>query len=310
MEFSHYSVMLEECIAGLAIRPDGIYVDGTAGGAGHSCQIAKRLTDGKLFALDKDPDAVNIAEQRLAPYAQATVIQADFRDLCCTLKERGITGVDGILLDLGVSSYQLDTAERGFSYHQDAPLDMRMSKTGPSAQDLVNTYSTEDLSRIIREFGEEKYAWSIAKNIEKARAKALITTTGQLAEIIRESMPYSARREKNPAKKTFQAIRIAVNGELDALSQVLDQAFDFLNPGGRFAIITFHSLEDRMVKQKFADFAKGCTCPPDFPVCICGKKPRGTLVSRKPITPTEKELAENRRSRSAKLRIVEKNQEK
>jgi 16S rRNA (cytosine1402-N4)-methyltransferase len=310
MEFSHYSVMLEECIAGLAIRPDGIYVDGTAGGAGHSCQIAKRLTDGKLFALDKDPDAVNIAEQRLAPYAQATVIQADFRDLCCTLKERGITGVDGILLDLGVSSYQLDTAERGFSYHQDAPLDMRMSKTGPSAQDLVNTYSAEDLSRIIREFGEEKYAWSIAKNIEKARAKAPITTTGQLAEIIRESMPYSARREKNPAKKTFQAIRIAVNGELDALSQVLDQAFDFLNPGGRFAIITFHSLEDRMVKQKFADFAKGCTCPPDFPVCICGKKPRGTLVSRKPITPTEKELAENRRSRSAKLRIVEKNQEK
>ncbi len=310
MEFSHYSVMLEECIAGLAIRPDGIYVDGTAGGAGHSCQIAKRLTDGKLFALDKDPDAVNIAEQRLAPYAQATVIQADFRDLCCTLKERGITGVDGILLDLGVSSYQLDTTERGFSYHQDAPLDMRMSKTGPSAQDLVNTYSTEDLSRIIREFGEEKYAWSIAKNIEKARAKAPITTTGQLAEIIRESMPYSARREKNPAKKTFQAIRIAVNGELDALSQVLDQAFDFLNPGGRFAIITFHSLEDRMVKQKFADFAKGCTCPPDFPVCICGKKPRGTLVSRKPITPTEKELAENRRSRSAKLRIVEKNQEK
>ena len=310
MEFSHYSVMLEECIAGLAIRPDGIYVDGTAGGAGHSCQIAKRLTDGKLFALDKDPDAVNIAEQRLAPYAQATVIQADFRDLCCTLKERGITGVDGILLDLGVSSYQLDTAERGFSYHQDAPLDMRMSKTGPSAQDLVNTYSAEDLSRIIREFGEEKYAWSIAKNIEKARAKAPITTTGQLAEIIRESMPYSARREKNPAKKTFQAIRIAVNGELDALSQVLDQAFDFLNPGGRFAIITFHSLEDRMVKQKFADFAKGCTCPPDFPVCICEKKPRGTLVSRKPITPTEKELAENRRSRSAKLRIVEKNQEK
>ena len=185
-----------------------------------------------------------------------------------------------------------------------------MSKTGPSAQDLVNTYSTEDLSRIIREFGEEKYAWSIAKNIEKARAKAPITTTGQLAEIIRESMPYSARREKNPAKKTFQAIRIAVNGELDALSQVLDQAFDFLNPGGRFAIITFHSLEDRMVKQKFADFAKGCTCPPDFPVCICGKKPRGTLDSRKPITPTEKELAENRRSRSAKLRIVEKNQEK
>lgn len=190
-------------------------------------------------------------------------------------KGAGITGVDGILLDLGVSSYQLDTTERGFSYHQDAPLDMRMSKTGPSAQDLVNTYSTEDLSRIIREFGEEKYAWSIAKNIEKARAKAPITTTGQLAEIIRESMPYSARREKNPAKKTFQAIRIAVNGELDALSQVLDQAFDFLNPGGRFAIITFHSLEDRMVKQKFADFAKGCTCPPGFSSMYLREKAQG-----------------------------------
>ena len=306
MEFSHYSVMLEECIAGLAIRPDGIYVDGTAGGAGHSCQIAKRLTDGKLFALDKDPDAVNIAEQRLAPYAQATVIQADFRDLCCTLKERGITGVDGILLDLGVSSYQLDTAERGFSYHQDAPLDMRMSKTGPSAQDLVNTYSAEDLSRIIREFGEEKYAWSIAKNIEKARAKAPITTTGQLAEIIRESMPYSARREKNPAKKTFQAIRIAVNGELDALSQVLDQAFDFLNPGGRFAIITFHSLEDRIVKQAFKTFENPCTCDPRAPICTCGKKPTARMLTKKPIVAEEAELKENPRARSAKLRAIQK----
>jgi 16S rRNA (cytosine1402-N4)-methyltransferase len=309
MEFSHYSVMLDECIAGLAIRPDGIYVDGTAGGAGHSCQIAKRLTTGKLFALDKDPDAVSIAEKRLAPYEQAAVIQADFKDLGCTLRERGITGADGILLDLGVSSHQLDTAQRGFSYHQDGPLDMRMSQQGPSAQDLVNTYSVADLTRIIREFGEEKYAFSIAKNIEKARAKAPVTTTGQLAQIIKESMPYSARREKNPAKKTFQAIRIAVNGELEALSQVLDQAFDFLNPGGRFAIITFHSLEDRMVKQKFADFARGCICPPDFPVCVCGRSPRGTLVSRKPILPTEKELAENRRSRSAKLRVIEKNRE-
>ncbi len=309
MEFSHYSVMLDQCIAGLAIRPDGIYVDGTAGGAGHSCQIAKRLDTGKLFALDKDPDAVSIAEKRLASYAQATVIQADFKDLYCTLKERGITGADGILLDLGVSSYQLDTAQRGFSYHQDGPLDMRMSKQGLSAQDLVNTYSVGDLTRIIREFGEEKYAFSIAKNIEKARAKAPITTTGQLADIIRESMPYSARRDKNPAKKTFQAIRIAVNGELEALSQVLDQAFDFLNPGGRFAIITFHSLEDRMVKQKFADFARGCICPPDFPVCVCGQSPKGTLVSRKPILPTEKELAENRRSRSAELRVIEKNKE-
>lgn len=306
MDFSHYSVMLDECIQGLGIRPDGIYVDGTAGGAGHSCQIAKRLMTGKLFALDKDPDAVTIAEERLAPYSTATVIQTDFKNLRCTLEERGITGVDGILLDLGVSSYQLDTVERGFSYHHDAPLDMRMSRSGQSARDLVNTYTVEDLARIIREFGEEKYAYSIAKNIEKARAVAPIETTGQLADLIRESMPYSARREKNPAKKTFQAIRIAVNGELDSLSQVLDEAFDFLNPGGRFAIITFHSLEDRMVKQKFADFARGCICPPDFPVCVCGKTPRGTLVSRKPITPTEKELAENRRSRSAKLRIIEK----
>ena len=312
MEFKHKSVLLNETIDGLNIKPDGIYVDGTLGGGGHAYEVCRRLGEkGSIVGIDQDAAAIEAASARLKDFGEkVTIVRSNYCDMKSKLHELGIDKVDGIVLDLGVSSYQLDTAERGFSYHQDAPLDMRMSKTGPSAQDLVNTYSTEDLSRIIREFGEEKYAWSIAKNIEKARAKAPITTTGQLAEIIRESMPYSARREKNPAKKTFQAIRIAVNGELDALSQVLDQAFDFLNPGGRFAIITFHSLEDRMVKQKFADFAKGCTCPPDFPVCICGKKPRGTLVSRKPITPTEKELAENRRSRSAKLRIVEKNQEK
>ena len=312
MEFVHKSVLLKETIDGLKIKPDGIYVDGTLGGGGHAYEVCRRLGEkGSIVGIDQDAAAIEAASARLKDFGEkVTIVRSNYCDMKSKLHELGIDKVDGIVLDLGVSSYQLDTAERGFSYHQDAPLDMRMSKTGPSAQDLVNTYSAEDLSRIIREFGEEKYAWSIAKNIEKARAKAPITTTGQLAEIIRESMPYSARREKNPAKKTFQAIRIAVNGELDALSQVLDQAFDFLNPGGRFAIITFHSLEDRMVKQKFADFAKGCTCPPDFPVCICGKKPRGTLVSRKPITPTEKELAENRRSRSAKLRIVEKNQEK
>ena len=312
MEFKHKSVLLNETIDGLNIKPDGIYVDGTLGGGGHAYEVCRRLGEkGSIVGIDQDAAAIEAASARLKDFGEkVTIVRSNYCDMKSKLHELGIDKVDGIVLDLGVSSYQLDTAERGFSYHQDAPLDMRMSKTGPSAQDLVNTYSAEDLSRIIREFGEEKYAWSIAKNIEKARAKAPITTTGQLAEIIRESMPYSARREKNPAKKTFQAIRIAVNGELDALSQVLDQAFDFLNPGGRFAIITFHSLEDRMVKQKFADFAKGCTCPPDFPVCICGKKPRGTLVSRKPITPTEKELAENRRSRSAKLRIVEKNQEK
>ena len=312
MIFEHKSVLLYETVDSLNIKPDGIYVDGTLGGGGHAYEVLKRLgPKGRLIGIDQDADAIQAASGRLKEYGEkVTIVRSNYRNIKEVLSSLGIEKVDGIYLDLGVSSYQLDTAERGFTYRENAPLDMRMSKTGPSAQDLVNTYSAEDLSRIIREFGEEKYAWSIAKNIEKARAKAPITTTGQLAEIIRESMPYSARREKNPAKKTFQAIRIAVNGELDALSQVLDQAFDFLNPGGRFAIITFHSLEDRMVKQKFADFAKGCTCPPDFPVCICGKKPRGTLVSRKPITPTEKELAENRRSRSAKLRIVEKNQEK
>ena len=312
MIFEHKSVLLYETVDSLNIKPDGIYVDGTLGGGGHAYEVLKRLgPKGRLIGIDQDADAIQAASGRLKEYGEkVTIVRSNYRNIKEVLSSLGIEKVDGIYLDLGVSSYQLDTAERGFTYRENAPLDMRMSKTGTSAQDLVNTYSTEDLSRIIREFGEEKYAWSIAKNIEKARAKAPITTTGQLAEIIRESMPYSARREKNPAKKTFQAIRIAVNGELDALSQVLDQAFDFLNPGGRFAIITFHSLEDRMVKQKFADFAKGCTCPPDFPVCICGKKPRGTLVSRKPITPTEKELAENRRSRSAKLRIVEKNQEK
>lgn len=306
MEFRHQSVLLAECIDGLEIQPSGIYVDGTAGGAGHSAEIAKRLVGGKLFAFDKDPQAVAIARERLAPYKTAEVIQADFRDLASILKERGITGADGILLDLGVSSHQLDTPERGFSYHQDAPLDMRMSQEGMSARDLVNSYSVEDLTRIIREFGEERYAFTIAKNIEKARAKAEIETTGQLAEIIKYSMPPAARKDKNPARRTFQAIRIAVNGELDALSQVLDGAFDFLNPGGRFAIITFHSLEDRMVKQKFADFIRGCICPPDFPVCVCGHKPRGKLINKKPVTATEQEMENNRRSRGAKLRVIEK----
>lgn len=305
MEFTHQSVLLRECVDGLNIQPSGIYVDGTAGGAGHSLEIAKRLETGKLFALDKDPDAVQTAKERLKDLP-AEVIQADFRDLDAVLKERGIAGIDGVLLDLGVSSHQLDTPDRGFSYHQDAPLDMRMSQSGTSAKDVVATYSVEDLTRIIREFGEERYAFSIAKKIESARQTEPIETTFQLAQIIKSAVPAQARKNKNPAKKTFQAIRIAVNGELDALSQVLDAAFEKLNPQGRFAVITFHSLEDRMVKQKFADFAKGCVCPPDFPVCVCGKKPRGKLVFRKPVVPTEQEMAENRRSRSAKLRIIEK----
>ena len=307
MEFSHYSVMLSESIEGLAIRPDGIYVDGTAGGAGHSCEIAKRLTTGKLFALDKDPDAVNFAGIWLSPYGQATVIQTDFKDLVETLKERGITGVDGILLDLGVSSYQLDTAERGFSYHHDAPLDMRMSKSGMSARDLVNTYSVDDMTRIIREFGEEKYAFSIAKNIEKARAKAPIETTLSLVEIIKRAMPAAALREKqHPAKRSFQAFRIAVNDELGAINDVLEDAVDLLNQGGRLAVITFHSLEDRIVKQAFKKMENPCTCPKEFPVCVCGKSPLIKSVTKKPVTASERELTENPRARSAKLRVAKK----
>ena len=307
MEFSHYSVMLEECIAGLAIRPDGIYVDGTAGGAGHSCQIAKRLTDGKLFALDKDPDAVNIAEQRLAPYAQATVIQADFRDLCCTLKERGITGVDGILLDLGVSSYQLDTAERGFSYRENAPLDMRMDqRQEKTARDIINGYSEMELYRIIRDYGEDKFAKNIAKHIVAARQVKPITTTGELTEIIRESIPMKMQvKSGHPAKRTFQAIRIELNRELDVLRDSLDGMIDILDDGGRLCIITFHSLEDRIVKTIFRKNENPCTCPSDFPVCVCGKKSKGKVITRKPILPGETEMEENPRSKSAKLRIFE-----
>lgn len=307
-DFKHISVMLEECIDGLAIRPDGIYVDGTAGGAGHSCEIAKRLSKpGRLIAIDKDPDAVAAASQRLANYPVAQVVQSDYSQLCDVLDSLSIDSVDGILLDLGVSSFQLDTPDRGFSYMHDAPLDMRMSKSGLSAFDVVNTYDFKQLCRIFHDYGEEKFTPGIAKAILRARETKPVETTGELSELIRQAIPAKARREGgHPAKRVFQAIRIEVNGELASLSQFLEEAFDRLKPGGRMAIITFHSLEDRMVKQKFADFAKGCICPPDFPVCICGKTPRGTLVSRKPIMPTEKELAENRRSRSAKLRIIEK----
>ena len=307
MEFSHKSVLLSECIDALNIRPDGIYVDGTAGGAGHSVEIAKRLTTGRLIAVDKDPDAIAAATERLAPYAAAQVVQSDYADLDAVLDRLGIAQVDGILLDLGVSSYQLDRGERGFSYNVDAPLDMRMSQSGPSARDLVNTYSVEELTRILREYGEEKFAYKIARNIEKHRQAAPIETTFQLVDIIKESIPAPARREGgHPAKRTFQAIRIAVNSELDHLSLCLDRAFHYLAPGGRFAIITFHSLEDRMVKQKFADMARGCVCPPDFPVCVCGRQPVARLISRKPILPSQQELAENSRSHSAKLRVCEK----
>lgn len=306
MEFHHQSVLLEECIQALNIQPDGVYVDGTVGGAGHSSQIAARLTTGRLIALDKDPDAVRIARERLAQYPGAQVVQSDFARMTDVLDSLGIDRVDGILLDLGVSSHQLDTAERGFSYLQDAKLDMRMSQTGVSAYDVVNTYSADDLSRILREFGEEKFAWKIAQNIVRAREQGPVETTLQLLEIVKRSVPAALKREGNPGKRTFQAIRIAVNGELDSLSAALDTAFDRLNPGGRFAVITFHSLEDRMVKQKFAALTKGCVCPPDFPVCVCGHKPQGKLMPRKPIEPSEEELERNRRSRSARLRVIEK----
>ena len=307
MDFKHYPVMLGECIEGLCIRPDGIYVDGTAGGAGHSREIAARLEAGKgrLISLDRDPEAVAVAGQRLKGLP-AEVVQANYSEMRSVLAERGIKGADGILLDLGVSSYQLDNGSRGFSYHQDAPLDMRMSSEGMSARDVVNEYPYEQLSKIIFEYGEEKYARSIASGIVRSREEKPIETTFQLAEIIKNCVPQKVRREKNPCKKTFQAIRIEVNNELGHLDRALDEAFDCLNPGGRLAVITFHSLEDRLVKQRFQSFARGCTCPPEFPVCVCGKTPRGEIVTRKPIEPSEDELAENNRSRSAKLRIIRK----
>ncbi|MBR3283550.1 MAG: 16S rRNA (cytosine(1402)-N(4))-methyltransferase RsmH [Ruminococcus sp.] len=310
MEFSHIPVLASECIEGLDIRPDGIYVDGTAGGAGHSSLIAARLNEkGRLISLDRDPDAVKAASERLAVYSNAQVIHSNYSEMRYVLDDLGIDKVDGILMDLGVSSYQLDEGSRGFSYHVDAPLDMRMSKEGLSAADIVNTYSEQELARIIFEYGEEKFSRRIAGNIVCSREKAPIETTLQLADIIRESVPQKARRDKNPCKKTFQAIRIAVNGEFEHLSQGLDQAFYSLKAGGRLAVITFHSLEDRIVKQRFAGWCKGCICPPDFPQCVCGRKPQGRLVNRKPIEADEKELERNNRSRSAKLRIIERSAE-
>ena len=306
MEFIHKSVLLEETIAALNIKPDGIYVDGTAGGAGHSSEIAKRLKDGFLFALDRDPDAVKIASERLKGYP-AKVIESNFSDMASVLADEGIDGVDGVLLDLGVSSYQLDSAERGFSYRADAPLDMRMSKSGLSAADIVNTYSVQQLTDIFRDYGEEKFAYKIANRIVKEREKDPIVTTLKLADIIAASVPAAARRDGHPARKCFQAIRIAVNGELDILGGALDSAFSLLKKDGVLAVITFHSLEDRIVKQKFKEYCTGCICPPDFPVCVCGRTPPGHLAFKKPTEPTEKELSENPRSRSAKLRAIIKN---
>lgn len=305
MEFNHIPVMLNECLEGLDIKPDGIYIDGTCGGAGHSKEIAKRLETGMLIGIDRDPDAVETASQRLEGL-RATVVKGNYSDMKSAAAELHIDKADGILLDLGVSSYQLDTAERGFSYHADAPLDMRMSKEGISARDIVNEYSHSQLTKILYEYGEEKFAPRIADAIIKHREAKPIETTAELADIVREGVPAKFRREKNPCKKTFQAIRIAVNCEFEHLDKALDEGFEMLKPGGRFCIITFHSLEDRIVKQRFASWCKGCTCPPDFPVCVCGNKPKARLVSRKPAEASEEELEANPRSRSAKLRIIEK----
>ena len=306
MEFVHIPVLLDQCIEGLNINPDGIYIDCTAGGGGHSSAIAARLSEkGRLYSLDRDPDAVKAASARLAEFPNARVIHRNYSELDAVLAELEIKAVDGILMDLGVSSYQLDEESRGFSYHADAPLDMRMSQTGMSAADIVNTFSEQELAKIIFEYGEEKFSRKIAANIVKAREIAPIETTLQLADLIRESVPQKARREKNPCKKTFQAIRIAVNGEFDHLSEGLNKAFAALKPGGRLAVITFHSLEDRIVKQRFAGWCKGCICPPDFPQCVCGRKPQGILVNRKPLEADSKELENNNRSRSAKLRVIE-----
>lgn len=303
MDFKHISVLLEETIESLDIKPEGIYIDGTAGGAGHSREIAKRLTTGRLIALDRDPDAVKTATERLKDY-NATVVHCNFADMKYAADSLGIDKVDGILLDLGVSSYQLDNGDRGFSYKYEAPLDMRMSQSGVTAADLVNTLSVDELTKIFRDYGEEKFAYKIACNIVKQREKGKIETTIQLADIIASSYPAAARRDGHPARKCFQALRIAVNDELGSLERALDTAFDMLREGGVLSIITFHSLEDRIVKQKFKEYTTGCTCPSDFPVCVCGKKPRGKLQFKKPITATEEELAVNQRSRSAKLRAI------
>ncbi len=308
-EFHHVSVLLNECLEGLAIKPDGIYVDGTLGGAGHSGKIAQQLTTGRLIGIDRDPVALAIARQRLKPYGdKVTLVHSNFCEIKLVLQNLGISGVDGILLDLGVSSPQLDDGSRGFSYMTDAPLDMRMnSEDALDAAVVVNTWPQEQLKRILYNYGEERYAPQIAAAICRRREVAPIETTLELVDVIRSAMPASALREKqHPAKRSFQAIRIAVNDELGSVEKVLEDAIPLLNPGGRLAIITFHSLEDRIVKNAMADAAKGCICPPNFPVCVCGRKPQVKLINRKPITASQEELSDNPRSRSAKLRVCEK----
>ncbi len=307
MEFSHIPVLLNEAVDALEVKPDGTYIDGTAGGGGHSAKILERLgPNGRLISIDQDPTAIKAVKKRFGDDNRSVIVKSNFSQMARIAYDLGLKGVDGVLLDIGVSSPQLDTPERGFSYHSDAPLDMRMSQTGRTAADLVNELDAGELADIIFRYGEEKFARSIASGIVKARESERIETTLELAEIISRCVPAAKRRDGHPARKTFQALRIAVNGELQRLEEGLDSAFSILSPGGRLAVITFHSLEDRITKQKMASWCKGCTCPKDFPVCVCGNKPKGRLVFRKPLEPSLEELDKNPRSRSAKLRCFEK----
>lgn len=309
MEFRHRSVLLEETIENLRVKPEGVYVDGTLGGAGHALEVCRRLSAaGRLIGIDQDEDAIAAAEERLREYRdRVTILRSNYRCMVSELKKRGITAVDGILLDLGVSSHQLDEAERGFTYREDAPLDMRMDQRQElTAAGVVNTYSEERLYQVIRDYGEEKFAKNIAKRICRERAEKPILTTGELVEIIKASIPAKMRvTGGHPAKRTFQAIRIEVNQELAVLEESLDGMIDFLREGGRLCVITFHSLEDRIVKNIFRRNEHPCICPPEFPVCVCGRKPKGFVVTRKPVVPGEEELAANKRSKSAKLRVFE-----
>lgn len=304
-EFKHIPVLFNETIDALNVRPDGTYVDCTAGGGGHCAAVAEKLTTGRIIAIDQDPEAIENLQERFKDNGRVTVVHDNFVNIEAILGKLSIDGVDGIMADLGVSSHQLDTDERGFSFHKDAPLDMRMSMEGMSAAELVNTASQQELQRIIYTYGEEKFAPSIARNIVKAREIKPIETTFELVDIIKNSMPMKAKRDSHPARKTFQALRIEVNGELEKLDKALDSMFEVLNPSGRIAIITFHSLEDRMVKKKFNKFCEGCVCPSEFPVCVCGRKPRGRLPF-KSKAPTENEVGENFRAHSARLRAIEK----
>ena len=309
MEFKHKSVLLNETIDGLNIKPDGFYVDGTLGGGGHAYEVCRRLGEkGSIIGIDQDAAAIEAASARLKDFGEkVTIVRSNYCDMKSKLHELGIDKVDGIVLDLGVSSYQLDTAERGFSYREDAPLDMRMdTRQKMTARDIVNDYTEADLYRVIRDYGEDKFAKNIAKHIVQARAVKPVETTAELSEIIRASIPMKFQKKSgHPAKRTFQAIRIELNRELDVLRDSLDDMIDLLNPGGRLCIITFHSLEDRIVKSAFRKNENPCTCPPDFPVCVCGKKSKGSIITKKPILPSEEELEYNSRSKSAKLRIFE-----